>query len=576
MIGGIRASLKDALGTFFVALEVKAMQKSVKAQALMVIAVLFTLLVLLVTGSDGIGSVLAFMVGMKPTIAHLTWAIAPPVTDLGRISAKNGAYVLSLAAGADGRIYAGTTNFGRLYCYEPVTGSIIDLGQGVPGGTSVRVLAVDRDGKVYGGTNNNAFLFGYSPATNKKTYPGQVVSGETDIMSLLAVADGKIYGGTGPNAHFFNFDGGTPVDLGIPVRGETEIVGLGQSRDGLIYGATTPSGKLFSFNPSTKVVEVVSLGNIPTSVTGQGDSIYIGTTRGELLVYNRKDGLVNLGKPVPEDAKILSLAGDRQGNVYGGVYPSGRIFRYAPGDGLIAIYGNPAEGEAGVYSLAVAGDRLYLGTGSEGHLLRSGTEVTLPLPAATHTPTETPAPTGTPTSVPPATSTPTPVKVKQEAIIRFDPETKDLQVEAVETGSNVTLLEQEVKDGQFEDGIEKEVRTYHIADEHENTLEIEIAIKKGDDGLKATVLKLTYDGTEVILPPENQLRAKWEEKSAQRVELEQELKVGKEFKVEASFKSETGLTIIEEKRPGQEESESSLQGLVVLSLITQDGELSLQ
>lgn len=388
------------------------MRKSTRIRTLVVIAAVLAPLFVAAGNKGVLASVVAMVSSIHPVIAQLTGAIAPPVSDLGKISTDS-TNVISLVTGTDGRIYAGTTNYGKLFAYDPSSGALSSLGQAVPGGTAVYALAPGADGKIYGGTNNNAFLFGYNPSSGTFVHPGQVVPNEMDVLSLIAAADGKIYGGTSPNAHLFRYQpgiGNLPVDLGMPVAGEAGIVGLGQTGNGLIYGATAPSGILFSYDPvSGAKQQVTSLGGKPTALAASGSSIYIGTSTGDLLAYSTGSGLQNLGKPSQDDLKIVSLTADSQGNVYGGTYPSARVFKYDPTARIFAVYSNPVEGEAAAYSLLVSvSGNLYWGTGGEGHLLKTGTQVELPTPTPQSTATPTPEPTATPVPLALPESTPTP------------------------------------------------------------------------------------------------------------------------------------------------------------------------
>lgn len=394
------------------------MFKPARAAVIMVIAAVLAPLILAAGKTGALASVFAMAATFVPLISQLSVPEAPPVNNLGRVSNSVTMRVTSLAS-AGGKVYLGTNNQGHLYSYDVISGTV-DLGQGEAGGQIIRALTVGSDGKIYGGTDNNAFLFGYSPVTGQKVTPspGTVVGGENDVFALISAADGKLYGGTGPNAHLFRYtpiSDTVPVDLGIPVPGQTNIVGLGQTNNGLIFGATEPItptefGKLFWYSPvTTTVIGVTSLGKTPTSLAVYGQNVYIGTSDGELLLYDGTGSLSNLGKPVEDSSRILCLTVDGDGNLFGGTYPSGKAFRYTPSTGFM-VYGNPVESETWIYSLVASGTDLYLGTGSEGYLFKTGTQ---PLPTPTATPTATLTPTETPvpvaTAVPVSTSTPVPL-----------------------------------------------------------------------------------------------------------------------------------------------------------------------
>ncbi|NUR93944.1 MAG: PQQ-like beta-propeller repeat protein, partial [Kribbellaceae bacterium] len=94
----------------------------------------------------------------------------------------------------------------------------------------------------------------------------------------------------------------------------------------------------------------------------------------------------DLGRPLSTETFILRITVDEQGNVYGGTYPHGKVFRYDHATGAIRDYGTIKAGQGYVKSIDYAGGKLY--TGSEPDAYFSEVDVT------TGAVTEIPAPPG--------------------------------------------------------------------------------------------------------------------------------------------------------------------------------------
>lgn len=327
-------------------------------------------------------------------VAHTAfWAAGPDSAsqDLGRVSSLE-TQVSSLAVGDDGRVYVGTTDYGKLVIYDPSAGRFVSKGQACPGGTIIYALAKAPDGTIFGGTNNNAFLFSYSPRADAFALPGQVIGGEEELRVLLPVVGGAVFGGTGPNAHVFKLDpkaGPRPIDLGQPAPGETTVFGLVEGGDGSIYGGTSPNGYVFALNPTDGTMQVLGMaGSGINAMAGVGGTMYIGTSSGSLLAYSPQFGIVELGAPVPGERAITTLAKGRDGSIYGGTYPGGYVFRFDIVSRRVTGAWRAVAGESSVAALAVGSDgSIYAGTGPEGHLVKISPAPPAPTPTATATPT---------------------------------------------------------------------------------------------------------------------------------------------------------------------------------------------
>jgi len=104
------------------------------------------------------------------------------------------------------------------------------------------------------------------------------------------------------------------------------------------------------------------------SVTSDG-TVYAG---GDGVLYRYVPGtdtIENLGVAVEGETYFwLTTVGDDD-RPYVGTYPGGKVFRYEPDRGVFRSYGQMAEGEQYVRSIAAARGKIYAGTGTSAHLV---------------------------------------------------------------------------------------------------------------------------------------------------------------------------------------------------------------
>ncbi|MFC3770529.1 cohesin domain-containing protein [Paenibacillus sp. GCM10012303] len=103
-----------------------------------------------------------------------------------------------------------------------------------------------------------------------------------------------------------------------------------------------------------------------------------GQTRGILWTYSPvTKEIVELGEPIPGEKSIWSLTVDDKGNVYGGTFQSGRVFKYDPVAKTFTDYGTMTAGQEYVRSLAYHDGYIYAGVGTVGDVVKLGvTEAT--------------------------------------------------------------------------------------------------------------------------------------------------------------------------------------------------------
>jgi len=114
------------------------------------------------------------------------------------------------------------------------------------------------------------------------------------------------------------------------------------------------------------------------TITPDG-SVYVGgirtsgQTKGHLWKYSPDTKqIVNLGEPIIGEKSIWSLTSDDQGNVYGGTFQAGKVFKYDPKANKFTDYGSMVEGQEYVRSIAYHDGYIYAGTGERGDVIKLG------------------------------------------------------------------------------------------------------------------------------------------------------------------------------------------------------------
>ncbi|MFD0710496.1 dockerin type I domain-containing protein [Paenibacillus sp. GCM10027626] len=179
---------------------------------------------------------------------------------------------------------------------------------------------------------------------------------------------------------------GEPQKIDTPII-KAEIAGavVGEE-DGRPVFYTTVNAELALF----QVVDIKTnklLYSLPMSRTQQAwahviapdGTVYIGgirtsgETRGILWQYSPKTHeLVELGEPIPGEKSIWSLTTDDQGNVYGGTFQSGKVFKYDPVAKKFTDYGTMVAGQEYVRSIAYHDGYIYAGIGTVGDVIKLG------------------------------------------------------------------------------------------------------------------------------------------------------------------------------------------------------------
>ncbi|MEF2243594.1 MULTISPECIES: cohesin domain-containing protein [unclassified Paenibacillus] len=98
-----------------------------------------------------------------------------------------------------------------------------------------------------------------------------------------------------------------------------------------------------------------------------------GQTKGILWSYSPKTHqLEEIGEPISSEKSIWSLTTDDKGNVYGGTFQSGKVFKYDPVAKKFTDYGTMVAGQEYVRSIAYHDGYIYAGIGTVGDVIKLG------------------------------------------------------------------------------------------------------------------------------------------------------------------------------------------------------------
>lgn len=301
-------------------------------------------------------------------------------------------HVWSLARDAQGNLYAGTGNEGKVFRIGPDRKA--DLAGVLPGARIVHALAVDGGGTVYAGTSPGGAIYrivpGKAPALVCSTGAryvwalaltpkgdlyaatgggGKVLrvspdgktteigaSSDEHIVSLASGQDGTLYAGTEGNGLVYRIDGGRmQVLYDAPER---EVRGLAVGKDGTLYAGTMsgavrleegkeepprprPDGasteersSLYRISPSGAVLRLwESTQPLLLSALMDGDGRVLLATGDKGLFYRVGDDGAAAVVTRFEEAQPLVTCGGKEGEVFVGMGGSGKVYRMWKGVG---------------------------------------------------------------------------------------------------------------------------------------------------------------------------------------------------------------------------------------------------
>ncbi len=139
-----------------------------------------------------------------------------------------------------------------------------------------------------------------------------------------------------------------------------------RGRPGHLVGYDMHTGKVFAD------MEIQTAEGAIKMVSSSDHFLYVGASNGH--VYRTKPGtneMEDLGKALSDTEEIMDMVAGKDGEIFGGTYPTGKIFRYHPKDGFSDIAGRLVAEENYVKSIVYqhSTGKLFAGVGSHAHLI---------------------------------------------------------------------------------------------------------------------------------------------------------------------------------------------------------------
>ncbi len=179
---------------------------------------------------------------------------------------------------------------------------------------------------------------------------------------------------------------GTFTNLGVQLTSTNLQASLfAQGVDGKEYAYVVVRGKpghLIGYDIDLKKVvadiEIKIADGAIDMATSSDNWLYIGASNGHL--YRTRPGsqeLEDLGRALTDTGEIMEMTAGSDGEVFGGTYPKGKVFRYHPKDGFSEVgNGRMIESENYVRSVAYQHKTatVFAGVGSHAHLVAVDTK----------------------------------------------------------------------------------------------------------------------------------------------------------------------------------------------------------
>jgi hypothetical protein len=244
-------------------------------------------------------------------------------------------------------------------------------------------LARDSKGNIYAGTGDKGKIFSISPE-------GEISllfdSPETDIFSMVIDDEDNIYAGTSPDGIIYKIKPHNVPETFFNT-GEKYVWSLAFDNMGDLYAGTGISGKLYKISPDGKGEAIYDSDDTHIKcLLSDGDNIYAGTEGSGIIYRVSSDGKVFVLYDTAE-REVSCMAKDSDGNLYAGVAagepgPGGEdqgrpgmereqterrsyIYQITPHEVVKRVWRCP---DPLIFSIAVDGDRLIVGTGDEGNI----------------------------------------------------------------------------------------------------------------------------------------------------------------------------------------------------------------
>jgi len=184
--------------------------------------------------------------------------------------------VWSLAAGADGSVYAGTGHRGRVFRIDAKGKSEIVFAAGQP---EVFALAVDGKGALYAGTSPDGKVY----RIEKRKAAEYFAPGTKYIWALKFAADGSLLVGTGDQGKIFRVAGAGKGEVYYET-GQNHVTALAFDSAGRLLAGTEPNGILYRIESKDRsfVLYDANLPEIRSIVPAPDGGVYVAALGGGL------------------------------------------------------------------------------------------------------------------------------------------------------------------------------------------------------------------------------------------------------------------------------------------------------
>jgi outer membrane protein assembly factor BamB len=308
------------------------------------------------------------------------WIPGEEIThDLGQVLSDQ-TFAWEAAAGADGEVFVGTYPGCNVVRYHPKDG-FSDVGKGAvaPGENYARGVAYGRTtGKVFVSVGAHAHLIELDPKTGAKRdiLPADLKS-KSFAYAVDAVGE-KLFVQISPG------DGGIVMDTkslaveaSLPSISGQMVVGPPSPRDGTIYyygdnGLCTYDPKTHAIGQVQSVKPFQILGMMWIEFAGEADfpgaTLVLLGRPGQIVRFNPATGKSDVKrlKVPPEPTLINAIERGPDGVIYCGGYLSGGVSSYDPATGKHEQHGGMSQAE----DMTVLGTNLYLGVYPQARLFR--------------------------------------------------------------------------------------------------------------------------------------------------------------------------------------------------------------
>ncbi|MCK4613169.1 MAG: right-handed parallel beta-helix repeat-containing protein, partial [Thermoplasmata archaeon] len=157
-----------------------------------------------------------------------------------------------------------------------------------------------------------------------------------------------------------------------------------------------------------------------------------------------------------------------------------------------------------------------------------------------------------------------------EAVIHWDPETRDIVVYGIDNIDEDVEITKEI----IEKKGHKTTIRYTLTDDAGNYMELILEHKDKKNNRDVSVLSMSYNGGEPIIPPKNHYKVEFKEdkETGELTHVHQNIFVQGKFKINTHWDAKKDVTeiVIEEKGKPKKDT---LEGLVIVDLVTNQGKL---